>query len=98
MAKLNRTKKENQAPERVQHSYSVRRAKEFNDGGIVFDLNVDDITIYGCRVIQGKKGDFVAFPQRKGGDGKYYSYVYLALTEEETQEILEKVCMILADE
>ena len=98
MAKLNRTKKENQAPERVQHSYSVRRAKEFKDGGIVFDLNVDDITIYGCWVIQGKNGDFVAFPQRKGGDGKYYSHVYIALTEEETQEILEKVCMILADE
>lgn len=98
MAKLNRTEKENQATERVQHSYSVRRAKEFKDGGIVFDLNVDDITIYGCRVIQGKKGDFVAFPQRKGGDGKYYSHVYIALTEDETQEILEKVCMILADE
>lgn len=94
MAKLNRTK----APERVQHSYSVRRAKEFKDGGIVFDLNVDDITIYGCRIIQGKKGDFIAFPQRQGKDGKYYSHVYIALTEEETQEILEKVCMILADE
>lgn len=98
MAKLNRTNKENQAPERVPHSYSVRRVKEFKDGGIVFDLNVDDITIYGCRVIQGKKGDFIAFPQRKGGDGKYYSHVYLALTDEEIQEILEKVCKILADE
>ena len=97
MAKLNRTK-ENKAPERVQHSYCVRRAKEFKDGGIIFDLSVDDITIYGCRVIQGKKGDFVAFPQRKDGNGKYYSHVYLALTEEETQEILEKVCKIIADE
>lgn len=97
MAKLNRTKK-NQAPERVQHVYSVRRAKEFNDGGIVFDLNVDDITIYGCRIIQGKKGDFVSFPQRKGKDGNYYSHVYLALTEEETEEILEKVGKILADD
>lgn len=97
MAKLNRTK-ENKTTERVQHSYSVRRAKEFKDGGIVFDLNVDDLTIYGCRIIQDKKGDFVAFPQRKGNDGKYYSHVYIALTEEETQEILEKVCMILADE
>ena len=98
MAKMNRTKKENQAPERMQHSYSVRRAKEFKDGGIVFDLNVDDITIYGCRIILGKKGDFVAFPQRKGKDGNYYSHVYLALTEEETEEILEKVGKVLADD
>lgn len=97
MAKLNRTKKENQALERMQHVYSVRRAKEFKDGGVVFDLNVDDITIYGCRIIQGKKGDFVAFPQRKGKDG-YYSHVYLALTEEETEEILEKVGKVLADD
>ena len=97
MAKMNRTK-ENKAPERVPHYYRVRRAKEFKDGGIVFDLYVDDVTIYGCRIIQGKKGDFVAFPQRKGGDGKYYSNVYLALTDEESQEIMEKVCKILADE
>lgn len=96
MAKLNRTK--NQARERVQHIYSVQRVKEFKDGGIVFDLNVDDITIYGCRIIQGKKGDFVAFPQSQGKDGRYYSHVYLALDEEETEEILEKVSKILADE
>lgn len=98
MAKLSRTKKENQAPERVQHSYSVRWAKEYKDGGIVFDLYVDDITICGCRIIQGKKGDFISFPKRQGKDGKYYSRVYLSLTEDETQEILEKVCMILEDE
>lgn len=96
MAKMNRTK--NKAPERVQHVYSVRRAKEFKDGRIVFDLNVDDITIYGCRIIQGKKGDFVSFPQRQGNDGNYYSHVYLALTEEETEEILEKVDKLLADD
>lgn len=98
MAKMNRTKKENLAPERMMHAYSVRRAKEFKDGGIVFDLNVDDITIYGCRIIQGKKGDFVAFPRRKGKDGKYYSHVYFALDEDETEEILEKVGKVLSDD
>lgn len=99
MAKFNSKKQETRkAPERREHSYTVTRAKEFKDGGVVFDLTIDDITVYGCRVASGPKGDFVSFPSRKGKDDKYYSIVYLRLTEDETGDILDKVSAALAEQ
>lgn len=34
-------------------------------------------TIYGCRVIEGKKGQFLAFPSRQGKDGNYYKHAFI---------------------
>lgn len=31
-------------------------------------------TIYGCRIVAGKNGKFLAFPSRKGSDGNYYNH------------------------
>jgi len=96
--KRNTQKKENKGPQRIDHHYSVGRVKEFDNGGIVFDLTIDDITVYGCRVASGTHGDFVSWPSRKGKDDKYYSIVYLRLTEDETNEILDKVSAALAEQ
>lgn len=101
MATMKRnTKKQEtkQAPERVAHTYSVSRVKEFKNGGIAFDLNIDDITIYGCHVVESKNGDFISFPSKQGKDGRYYSHVYIRLTEDETSEILDKVSEALAEQ
>lgn len=35
------------------------------------------VTIYGIRVVEGKKGKFLSMPARKGSDGNYYSHAYL---------------------
>ena len=40
----------------------VTRAKQFDDGGVMFDMIVNEVSIYGCRVVEGKNGDFVSFP------------------------------------
>lgn len=77
-------------------SFDVPRAKFFpatddRKECILFDLTVNDVTIYGCRAVQGKNGDFISFPQRKGSDGKYYSYAFVKLSEEDLKEILKKV-------
>ena len=34
------------------------------------------MTIRGCKIIQGQKGEFVSYPARKQEDGKYFNYVY----------------------
>lgn len=34
------------------------------------------ITIRGCKIIQGQKGEFVSYPARKQDDGKYFNYIY----------------------
>jgi DNA-binding cell septation regulator SpoVG len=36
------------------------------------------MTIRGCKIIQGQKGEFVSYPARKQEDGKYFNYVYCA--------------------
>ena len=34
------------------------------------------VTIKGCRVVDGPKGQFVSFPSRKLDSGKYWNHVY----------------------
>lgn len=69
----------------------VKRAKEF-DWGISFDMIVNDVTIYGCKLISNKVHEtFVAFPQKQGKDGRYYNYAFVKLSEEETQDIIAQI-------
>ena len=79
------------------HEYAVRRAVQFDDSDVLFDLTIDDFTIYGCRVVEGKNGDFISLPSRKGKDGKYWGIVYKRFTGEETNEILDMVSAALAE-
>lgn len=48
------------------------------------------ITIYGIRIVEGKKGKFLSMPSRKGSDGNYYSHAYIA-DEDVYKAILETV-------
>lgn len=48
------------------------------------------VTIYGIRVVEGKKGKFLSMPARKGSDDKYYSHAYIA-DEDICNAILETV-------
>ncbi len=34
------------------------------------------ITIKGCKIASGSKGDFVSYPSRKQDNGKYWNHVY----------------------
>ena len=84
-------KKPENKTESVGKSIEVTRAKQFDNGGVVFDVVINDVTIYGCRVIEYKGGDFVSFPSRKGSDDKYYNHVYVKLTDEDSKEIISQV-------
>lgn len=86
------TKKNNEINKQEGKIIAVKRAKEF-DWGISFDVIVNDVTIYGCKLIQKKDSDemFVAFPARKGTDGKYYNYAYVKLSDEDTQNIVAQI-------
>ena len=69
----------------------VKRAKEF-DNCIVFDMIVNDVTIYSCRLIENKEGNtFVSFPSKKGKDNKYYSHAYCKLTNEDVDNIVDQI-------
>ena len=87
------TKKNNEINDKKEAKIiAVKRAKEF-DWGISFDMIVNDVTIYGCKLLLKKSSDetFIAFPSRKGTDGKYYNYAYVQLSEEETKDIVAQI-------
>lgn len=76
----------------VVTSLEVTRAHSWGEGkGASFDMKLNGISLYNCRVVEGKKGDFISFPSYKANDGKYYSHYWMKLSEETTKEIISKV-------
>lgn len=71
--------------------WEVLNTRETKKGFVFFNLKLNGITIYGCKVIESKKGDFISFPSYKGTDGNYYSHVYARLDEELVKEIIEEI-------
>ena len=84
-------KKPEKKTESAVQSVEVVRAKSFDNGGVVFDMTINGVSIYNCRVVEGKNGDFISFPARKGSDGNYYSHAYIKLTEDDTKKIIGQV-------
>ena len=54
---------------------------------VFFTLILNGVTIYNCKVVEGKNGDFIAFPQLKANNGKYYNIAYAALSPEDEEKI-----------
>ena len=79
---------------RTENTIEVKRANKVGKGkdSVVFlDMVVNGVTIYGCRIIEGKKGDFIAFPSHKSSkDDKYYNHVWVDLSDEETEQIVNE--------
>lgn len=71
--------------------FKVANVFEARTGTVFFNLTINAVTIYGCRVVEGKNGDFISFPQKKGNDGKYWNIAYVKLTDEETKAIIAEV-------
>ena len=80
------------APETLNIStFSVDRATVFDNGGVVFDMTLNGIKIYGMRVVESNGNDFISFPSRKGKDDKYYSIVWARLSDKDSEAILREV-------
>lgn len=74
----------------VEVNAKVTRANQVKDT-VYFDVVINGVTIYGCKVVEGKNGDFVSFPSHKGKDDKYYNHAYIKLSEEQTADIVSQV-------
>lgn len=75
-------------------NFDVTRANMVGET-VFFDLVINGITVYGCKVCEGKNGDFISLPSRKGKDDKYYSIVYFRLSDEDQKIILDTVEKVL---
>lgn len=66
-------------------------------GTIFFTMTINGVTIYNCKVVSGKNGKFISFPQTKGKDDKYWSIVYVSLSDSDSNKIISKVETILKE-
>ena len=55
------------------------------------------IKIYNCRVLNGTNGVFVALPQYKGTNGKYYSHCYIDPEDDDGKFISDEISALLDD-
>jgi DNA-binding cell septation regulator SpoVG len=82
--------KKKEVNEAVNVSAKVTRASQVNDT-VFFDLELNGVSIYGLKVVEGSKGDFISWPSHKGKDGKYYNYAWCKLSDEQQNEIIHQV-------
>lgn len=71
----------------------IIRMNKLNGGKTLafFDVETDDgIILKGFRIVDGSKGKFIASPDEKGKDGKYYETVILP---KEIKEKLEQLAL-----
>lgn len=92
------SKKKTEEKEVINHEIEVTRAKEL-ENVIMFDMKVNDVTIYGCsyRVLTrkdtGEEFGKVGFPSKKIGDN-YYNHAFVKLSSADIENIekqLEKL-------
>ena len=86
-----KTKKAEEKKIEVKNVIKVTRGHVFDDGTVAFDMEVNGVSIYHSTLREGKNGQFVSFPSRKAKDGKYYSHVYVKLSEEDIKSIVEQL-------
>lgn len=53
------------------------------------------IKIYNCKVINGKNGIFLAMPNYKGSDDKYYSHTYIDDKDKDGRFVVDEINALL---
>lgn len=101
MATTLKTKKTTKKTEktRPEYKYDLKVVRAL-DGkyGILFDLDINHVRVYGCRVCETRDGkQFIGFPQKadRKESKKFWSVVYAPLTDEQTDEILTQIADLL---
>ena len=73
-------------------SLEVTRAREYEDI-FFFDMVLNGVCIYGCRLIEGENGWFVSFPSKKSDKkgGKWFNHCWAKLSDDTIGEICAAV-------
>lgn len=88
---INNANKDKPAPIIVS-SFEVGRVTDTGSGIPFFDLTINGVTIYGCAVRSTNQGEaFIAWPTRKGQDGRWYKHAWAPLTQDDADTIIKAV-------
>ena len=77
----------------IPREMSLRNVKDFlmQNGNVklLFTLVIDGIIIHGVSAVPSPDGYYLALPKRKGSDGKWYSIVYINLSDDVKNYIID---------
>ena len=95
-------KKEEKADkmEWIDDKFSIQNIRNFEDKNVCFfnlyvKSVIGNVAIYGCKIVSGKNGDFIAWPNQKGSDDKYYDVANIRLNDGEADAIIKAVGSLL---
>lgn len=73
-------------------SFKILRAHEFDNGNVSFDAAINGVVLNRLSVVSRKdgSGEFISFPSYQN-NGKWYNYCYMALSEEDSDKIIQAV-------
>lgn len=91
--KAGKTGKKAAKRERPVYDYELKVTRVFDgEYGRIFDLEINHVSVYGCRVCETGDGEpFIGWPQKKDKNGRYWSHAYAPLTTAQTDEILDQI-------
>lgn len=91
-----KTTKKRLQMKRQEYEIKVTRAFE-GKYGTLFDMELNHVKIYGCRVCETRDGEpFVGWPQKQGKDGNYYAHAWAYLEQDQTEEIMDQIANLLS--
>ena len=95
-------KQEKPKQKKPSFDYEIKVTRVF-DGkyGTLFDMDINHVMIYGCRLLETKDGvPFIGFPQKadRNDKEKWWSVAYAYLSDDQTGEILKQIGRIREQE
>lgn len=73
-------------------SINVINARVLSDNCIVFNVELEGISLYGLKLVETKDGErFISMAQTKGKDGKYYNNYFINLSDKQKEDIIKIV-------
>ena len=91
------TKNENVVLKGENVEINIRPYEDDNLLGFATVIIYGFIKIYNCRVLNGANGTFVALPNYKGTNGKYYSHCYIDPEDDDGRLISDEISTLLDD-
>lgn len=84
----------------IDDKFSIQNIRNFEDKNVCFfnlyvKSVIGNVAIYGCKIVSGKNGDFIAWPNQKGSDDKYYDVANIRLNDGEADAIIKAVGSML---
>lgn len=83
--------KEEKKPDFNLKGMKVTNVKRLSDTVIAFSLKGNGLGLYNLKVVDGARGKFVAVPQTKGKDGKWYDQYAVYLSDDDQKKVIKKV-------